>query len=278
MIVIIGGTGMVGSGIVRYMIEKSIDYVSFNSKTIDSNDYKILSNKIKQLKPELIINCIGGMTSRACATDKEGAHKLFLYPSINIINVCRELDIPLLHISSSSVFDGKEGFYTEYDIPNPITLYGRLKYIEELLILVSLEKYYIVRLPMTYGKHTSSRSDIIEKLLDIYNNSEQKLSLTIDRLETPSFNKDIGMGIIDVYLENYPYGVYHVSNSGYTNYLNFFKEICRIKDIKFDRSKINLINETGMQSCSPLKSIIISEKLPEKRNWLKALEEYLNEN
>lgn len=273
MIILFGSNGFVGNGIAEALKLNNMEFIGYNSKDINVYDIKDLE-KIIKLKPTLIINSIGKQSSLECDIYRKESHEVFVDSTNNIVKLCRDYNIPLLHISTSSVFDGKQSFCNEYDIPNPILRYGMLKYASELIIQSQLENYYIVRLPLIYGKNIGSRVSVIIKLLSMLENKE-KIRITIDKWESPSFNIDIGKQIMDI-IKFYPYGIYHVTNSGSTNYYNLIKEICNIRNIKLDMDNITLINQAEIRPNSPLKSVLVSEKLPIMRNWKEALREYLN--
>lgn len=49
------------------------------------------------------------------------------------------------------MFDGRKGMYTEDDIPNPITLYGRKKLQIEQYMIENLNDYFIFRISKATG-------------------------------------------------------------------------------------------------------------------------------
>jgi dTDP-4-dehydrorhamnose reductase len=274
MIILFGSNGYVGYGISEALKSNNLEYKGYNSKDINVYDYSDLE-KIIKLKPTLIINAIGKQSALECDIYRNEAHKVFVDSVNNIVMLCQQHSIPLLHISTSSVFDGEKAFCTEYDHPDPKTRYGMLKYASELIIQSQLDKYYIIRIPLIYGDNIGSRECIIMKLLKKVENKE-KMKITIDKYESPSWNRDIGKQIISI-VKKYPYGIYHVTNSGSTNYLNLMQVMCKIKNIELNMDDITLINQQEIRPNNPLKSVLISEKLPPIRSWEKALEEYLNE-
>ena len=50
-------------------------------------------------------------------------------------NVLVNVLIPLVHISTDAVFDGKTGGYQEKDQPNPLSVYARTKLEGEKLVI-----------------------------------------------------------------------------------------------------------------------------------------------
>ena len=50
-----------------------------------------------------------------------------------IANICEKSGSRLIHISTDCVFDGKKGSYSESDVSNATDLYGRTKYLGEVV-------------------------------------------------------------------------------------------------------------------------------------------------
>jgi len=108
--------------------------------TKDKDLEKIILNK----NPSIIINCIGVLLKQA---NKSRVNTIFLnaYFPHKLSEIANKIDAKLIQISTDCVFDGKKGFYSEFDIPNPIDLYGRSKLLGEI----------------TYYNHLTLRTSII---------------------------------------------------------------------------------------------------------------------
>ena len=108
--------------------------------TKDKDLEKIILNK----NPRIITNWIGVLLKQA---NKSQANTIFLnaYFPHKLSEIAKKIDARLIHISTDCVFDGEKGFYSEYDIPNPVDLYGRSKLLGEI----------------TYDNHLTLRTSII---------------------------------------------------------------------------------------------------------------------
>lgn len=99
---------------------------------IDANYFDSIIRCIAQVKPDLVINCIGIIKqvpeSREClqsiAINALLPHRIAL--------ACKAAGARMIHISTDCVFDGKQGKYKEDDIPNAVDLYGRSKLLGEV--------------------------------------------------------------------------------------------------------------------------------------------------
>jgi dTDP-4-dehydrorhamnose reductase len=147
-----GSTGQVGHEI--FPLLKKISNVWAPSRSeFDLYEIASLPYKVQQYNPNMIINL-------AAYTDVDGAE--LDIKSSNLINhlapgvlakEAKKLNIPLIHLSTDYVFDGKKGTsYTETDAPNPINVYGQSKLEGEREIEKYHDKYLIIRTAWVYNK------------------------------------------------------------------------------------------------------------------------------
>ena len=73
----------------------------------------------------------------------------------NIAEVCRDLDIKMMYISTDYVFDGQgtEPWHPDCRDYKPLNVYGQSKLAGELAVSGLLEKYFIVRIAWAFGTH-----------------------------------------------------------------------------------------------------------------------------
>lgn len=149
-ILILGSSGMLGHTLLRYfnlfnnydvfgtlrsnvIVDKF--YNNLSSKIIlnvDVNNENNLYEKISEIKPNLIINCIGIIKQHPLAKEYTESIKInSLFPHL-LAKISSSHKIRLIHFSTDCVFSGLKGNYTEEDIPDPTDLYGRTKLLGEL--------------------------------------------------------------------------------------------------------------------------------------------------
>lgn len=100
---------------------------------IDVLDFSVLEKTIKEISPEVILNCIGIVKQREEAKDPVKSIKInSLFPH-KLSELCYNTNARLIHFSTDCVFSGKKGTYTEQDCPDPVDLYGRTKLLGEVV-------------------------------------------------------------------------------------------------------------------------------------------------
>ena len=83
-------------------------------------------------KPDVVLNCIGVVKQLQESKDpksSEGANSKL--PHL-LSEICQKIGARLIHFSTDCVFSGRTGNYKETEIPDPIDVYGRTKFLGEL--------------------------------------------------------------------------------------------------------------------------------------------------
>ena len=149
-ILILGGDGMLGHELLQNLSNSYNVYVTLRGNEEDykkifqfdsSYTYysisvdKILSiqNIISNIKPHVVINCIGVVKQSVVAENAIESIKInSLFPH-QLLTICKQYKSRLIHISTDCVFSGNKGSYIETDIPDPIDIYGKSKLLGEVI-------------------------------------------------------------------------------------------------------------------------------------------------
>ncbi|MCU8093303.1 SDR family oxidoreductase [Shewanella sp. SM20] len=162
-VLILGATGMLGYslfanlneqenltvfGTVRYLKGKEDFFQSYNEQlisNIDVYDLHSLESAISQVKPDVVINCIGLIKQHSISKQHIDAVKINALLPHELANLCDRFNARLIHFSTDCVFTGEKGLYTEEDLPDARDLYGKSKCLGEV----------------SYGNHLTLRTSII---------------------------------------------------------------------------------------------------------------------
>jgi dTDP-4-dehydrorhamnose reductase len=164
-------------------------------------------------------------------------------------------------ISTDYVFDGgKDGFYTEDDEPNPISVYGRAKLEGERRSQEVNDRSIIVRTGFIFGP---GGKNFLSTVIDRAREGDHIKAIT-DAYGTPTYSRDLAERLRELATLNHP-GILHVANSGEgVSYAAFAREAIRCADLA-DRDVEGVLNESLNRPAprpqnSRLRSIV-SEKL-----------------
>jgi dTDP-4-dehydrorhamnose reductase len=143
------------------------DVHPFTRKDLDVRSASAVETKLTTLKPDAIFHFAAMTAVDACEEDPQGAASTNALGSRNVAEAARSIGALLLAISTDYVFDGeKEKPYDEYDVPNPISVYGKTKYEGELAVQEAATNFLIVRTAWVYGAGNDFLSKAVRRLTD----------------------------------------------------------------------------------------------------------------
>ncbi len=97
----------------------------------DLRDANAVNHVASKISPEIVIHAAGNKDIKYCESHPDDAYRINCSSVTNIANAfsntCR-----IIYISTDYVFDGKRGHYTEDEMPDPCTVYGKSKRCAEL--------------------------------------------------------------------------------------------------------------------------------------------------
>lgn len=199
-IVILGATGFIGEyladnlsiieqytiyEISRYLTSKSLLNISISKKTngskIIKNEINELFDSLKNIEPDIIINCISYGVNYI-DNDETKAFETNSTLPVNLYSLCKDLNIKkFIHLGSSEEYGLMDGLINENYICDPVSLYGRSKRdgTKKLLNISRNEKrrdLLILRLFSIYGPRENLLKLIPMTISNILNNTEIKLT------------------------------------------------------------------------------------------------------
>ena len=110
-------------------------YKNFKFFKIDLTDTKSLNKLFDDFKPSIVVNLAAQAGVRYSSINPNAYIDSNILGFLNIINLCTEFEIEkLIYASSSSIYgSSKDVPYKEESAPNPISLYGKTKLINEII-------------------------------------------------------------------------------------------------------------------------------------------------
>jgi len=150
-ILVLGASGMIGSAIFRVLSNESAYEVYgsirsirwkefFNEEQLkhlivcsDILDQTALVRIFTEVRPNVVINCIGLTKHHKEAEDVLLAAPLNALLPHRLADLCKLCNARLIHISTDCIFSGCRGNYIEADPSDAVDVYGKTKYLGEVL-------------------------------------------------------------------------------------------------------------------------------------------------
>ena len=224
-VLVTGVKGQLGFDVVNELKEKNIEAVGVDIEEMDITDKFSVNKVIEEVNPDAVIHCAAWTAVDAAENeDKKEIVKLVnVYGTQNIADVCKELDIKMMYISTDYVFNGEGTTPWQPDCKDyaPQNVYGQTKLDGELAVSNTLDKFFIVRIAWVFGKNGNN---FIKTMLKVGKTHDQ-LKVVSDQIGTPTYTYDLAKLLVSMIITD-KYGYYHATNEGgYISWWDFTKEI-----------------------------------------------------
>ncbi len=162
---ITGGTGLVGSNIIRLAGQRSdIEIIAsqygpapewdvdYELDPLDMSDRDAVRASIQRFKPDAVIHCAAMLDHVYMQYHRAEAWQATVVANLAFAQSCAETGARYVFVSSDWVFDGQEPLVTEDSPPNPVNYYGFMKAVCERDIMgIAGLSYGIGRMAGIYG-------------------------------------------------------------------------------------------------------------------------------
>lgn len=189
--------------------------VSEGVEFCDIRDMKHTSEIVSKYNPDIILNFAALVDLEYCEAEKDDCYLTNTIAAVHLFNLCKDLNIPYVFISTAGIFGNDKEFYTEEDMPYPLSAYGKSKYYtEQLLRNQGYEKYWIFRAGWMMGGGPEVDKKFVNKIMKQIKAGKSELNVVDDKLGVPTYTKDFAYSILRHLDEDLPFGLYNMVSSG----------------------------------------------------------------
>ena len=283
---------IIGLGMIGYELVKRFQDLDYNVYIVTRRDkgyfrdipqyFLDITNKEKlcetvdRISPDFVVNTAAMTNVDLCEEERELAYKINALAAGYIGEICKDLKIPLCHISTDYVFDGEKGNYSEEDKVNPINYYGWTKTQGEILLNnLNYDDITILRISVPYC-FSPLKDNFFTWVLKSLKEGKV-VNAVVDQWNTPTYVYEFTEGVVKIY-ERDIRGLYHFGGGERVSRYEFALKVAQV--FGFDRNLINPIrsSELGWKAKRPRDTSLNSDKIEKLLNIkLKSLEESLTE-
>lgn len=147
-VLILGGNGMIGSGLARQLAPDHEVAVTVRRADpelagtlglppgrvyggVDLLRPDSLTGVVAAVRPRVLVNAVGVTKQKVAEWPAQSVVELNALLPHRLATFCRAAGIRFVHLSSDCVFSGGRGHYTEDDRPDPVDVYGMTKALGE---------------------------------------------------------------------------------------------------------------------------------------------------
>lgn len=184
---------------------------------------------IQDDKPDLIINCAAYTDVDTCERDADTAMRVNAVGPRNLALAAEETGAKLVHISTDYVFSGDDPApRSEWDIPNPRSVYGYSKLLGEQYVRQFCRRSFIVRTAWLYG---CTGNNFVKTILKAARETG-KLKVVNDQYGSPTNAADLAHHLLKL-AAGESYGLYHCTNRGECSWYEFAGEFLRLSELAY---------------------------------------------
>jgi dTDP-4-dehydrorhamnose reductase len=250
---------------------------------LDFRDIESYKKDVIDYKPDYIFH-LGAYTDlEYCELNPDDTYLTNTLAVENAVYIANMLDIPILFISTAGIFDGNKAYYDDWDIPNPLGVYARSKYLGERFVVENAKKYLVCRAGWMMGAGPNKDKKFIQKLMKQIKEGKKELFIVNDKDGTPTYTHDFAKNV-KLLIEKEYWGLYNMVCGGQTSRLEVAKELLLVLGLQ-DKIKITEVDSTFFAkeyfADRPPCERLVNKKLDLRnlnimRDWRIALREYIN--
>ena len=216
-VLVTGAGGQVGWSLLCASPPEGFDVRGYPRSALDVLDVEEVERLVRDA--DLVVNAAAYTAVDAAQTDRERCFAINAEAPGVLAGRCAALGVPLIHLSSDYVFDGrKRGAYVEDDPVHPINVYGQSKVAGEEAVRRAIDAHVIVRTSWVFAARGRNFVRTIVALAE----STEPLRVVDDQVGAPTAAGDIAKTVLAVGAklldDGGPYGTFHYTSEGSTSW------------------------------------------------------------
>lgn len=255
------------------------DWLSF----MDFRNFEAYRKDVIDFQPDYLFH-LGAYTDlEFCEQNPDETYLTNTLAVENAVYLANALNIPILYISTAGIFDGEKQVYDDWDLPNPLGVYARSKYLGERFVIENATRYLVCRAGWMMGSGPNKDKKFIQKLMLQIKQGKKELFIVDDKDGTPTYTHDFARNV-KLLIEKEYWGLYNMVCGGQTSRLEVAQELLKILDldkkIKITPVTSEYFKEIYFAKRPPCERLI-NRKLKMRnmdvmRDWKSALKEYID--
>lgn len=211
---ITGADGRLGSALVQLLKQDVGNKVVGTDLDVDVTDKDEVDQSMGIYRPSFVINCASISDVEYCEGHMVEAFKVNALGARNLAAAARRVNATIVQLSTDDIFDGNaSGMLTEFDLPSPLTIYGKSKLAGENYVKELNPKHLIVRSSWVYGATGGAAQQDYFSYVAEHGRTNTPFEVPFDKISTPTCAGELAQ-FIRLLLVKGEYGVYHASCEG----------------------------------------------------------------
>lgn len=220
-LLITGAHGQLATTMMRHPLAQAFHLIPCSRAELDITDESALRRVLNHHKPSLVINTAAYTAVDKAQTESSQALLVNAIGAKNLAQYCGAAGIPLIHVSTDYIFDGRQTQpYREDDTPHPINVYGETKLVGEQAIREHCGEHVILR---TSGVFSEFGHNFLKTMLRLATEKET-LNVVDDQITCPTYTGDIAQALFTI-AKQPVWGTYHYCSTPPVSWFHFAADI-----------------------------------------------------
>lgn len=162
-VLVTGGGGQVATALRAALPAQGFEAVVAGRPALDFDRPETLDAVFRAARPDAVVNAAAWTAVDAAEAEEAAAHRANAEGPARLAALCAGAGVPLIHLSTDYVFDGRKGApYVEDDPVSPLGAYGRTKLAGERAVLAAGGKAIVLR---TAWVHAPTGKNFVRTML-----------------------------------------------------------------------------------------------------------------
>jgi len=192
-ILVVGRSGQLATDLVAAGRRAGVAVAALGRPELDLADADAVARALDRTRPAAVVNAAAYTAVDRAESEPDLAAAVNRDGPAALAARCARARIPLVHVSTDQVFDGrKAGGYVEADPPNPLCVYGRSKLAGERAVAQMHDNALIVRVSWVFGP---SGDNFVTKVLG-WARTRDRITIVCDQRGRPTYGPALADALI----------------------------------------------------------------------------------
>jgi dTDP-4-dehydrorhamnose reductase len=185
---------------------------------LDVRDLAACEQAFAHVRPDVVLHLAAHTDLEYCETHQDDCWRTNALGAENVALLARQADAVMVYVSTAGIFGGEKEEFHDFDVPNPLSQYGRAKYYGEQIVAATVPRHFCLRAGWMMGGGPSKDKKFVNKIFGQLRSGARELHVVDDKFGTPTYTVDFARSV--QFLIGTPYyGVYnHVCEGGGSRY------------------------------------------------------------
>lgn len=217
-VLVTGADGQLGRTLVN-TAPAGVHLIAHSRAQLDISDRGSIESRVKEIEPEVIINCAAYTAVDRAENDELFAQRVNADGPRYLAEAARQVHARLIHVSTDFVFDGCASTpYRPESTTNPLSIYGATKRAGEIAVLdVIPTRSVVVRTAWLYA---SVGNNFLQTMLRLLRERRQ-VRVVADQVGSPTATSSLAPALWKIVEQPQLAGIHHWTDSGVASWYDF---------------------------------------------------------